>query len=102
MVSVSLRKRAQKGKEKKWKTVFEGNDISKVDDFAGAAGPRPNVGYHYLRERDACQQVIREQPSLKFTAETLTSTSPECFVSTSIKKMEDVLRGWRADFPGGP
>jgi hypothetical protein len=73
-MSASLRKRAQKGKEKKGKTVFEGNNISKVDDFAAAAGLRLSVGYHYSRERGACQQMIREQPSLRFTAETLTST----------------------------
>src|SRR5277367_4521628 len=30
--------------------------------------------YHCSRERRACRQTIQEQPSLKFTAETLTST----------------------------
>jgi hypothetical protein len=69
IMSASLRKRAKrkerKGKEKKGKTVFEGNDIS---------GPTPSVGYHYSRGRVTCRQTMREQPSLKFTAETLTST----------------------------
>ena len=64
----------KKRKEKKGKTVFEGNDISKTDDFAAAAGPTPSVGYHYSRGHVACRQTMREQPSLKFTEETLTST----------------------------
>jgi hypothetical protein len=61
-------------KRKEGKAVFEGNDVSKTDEFAAAARPKLSVGYHYSRERGTCRQTIREQPSLKFTAETLAST----------------------------
>ena len=43
--------KGRKGKEKKGKTVFEGNDIS---------GPTPSVGYHYSRGRVTCRQTMRE------------------------------------------
>jgi hypothetical protein len=90
-------KKEKKRKEKKGETVFEGNDISKVDNFTSAAGTKSSVGYHYSNESGACRQMIREQPSLRLIAETLTLPAPSALYQLALNdgRPSERLEGWQ-------
>src|SRR5947209_4539980 len=89
-----VRKRAKKGKEKKAKTIFEGNDNLQSRRLCRSC--RAQMSNHYSRERGTCRQTIREQPSLKFTAEALASTRSQALYQLASKDegQSEKFEGW--------